>query len=180
MNRRIPVALAATAALGVSALAIGPAVAAPAKKNRIAIVGGQTYKPGFYAMDNLRFAPRTITVRSGATVKVVNKGAGGEPHTVSFVSRSQEPRTKKSIDACGNLQGGVCLKLAQAHQANPQTGEVKVPVVDVGRPGVDRAGDSYYLAPGKGVSFKVTARKGATLRYFCVIHPWMQGTIKVR
>jgi plastocyanin len=179
MNRRIPVALAATAALGASALAIGPALAAPAK-NRIVIRGGQTYKPGFYAQINMRFTPRNITVRSGFTVTVVNKGGADEPHTVSFARKSEVPNSNKSIDACSNFKG-VCGRLAQAHQANPQTGEVKVPVVDVGQPGVDRPGDSFFIAPGaKTLSFKVTAKKGATLRYFCVIHPWMQGTIHVR
>jgi plastocyanin len=128
----------------------------------------------------MHFGPRVITVKSGATVTVVNKAAS-QPHTVSFVKASQVPKIKKAIDRCGNLQGGVCLALAKAHQAYPQTGDVKVPVVDVGRPGVDRAGDSFFIAPGaKRLSFKVTAKKGTTLHYLCVIHPWMQGTIKVR
>jgi plastocyanin len=30
------------------------------------------------------------------------------------------------------------------------------------------------------VTFNVTAKKGSTLSYFCAIHPWMQGTIKVK
>src|SRR3954469_3136812 len=68
MHRRIPVALAATAALGVSALVIGPAIAAPAhsaaaKKNSIVIRDGSTYKPGFYVKFNLRFTPFKQTVR---------------------------------------------------------------------------------------------------------------------
>jgi plastocyanin len=179
MHRRIPVALAATAALGISAVAIGPALAAPAK-NRIVIRGGQTYKPGYYAQFNLRFTPLNLTVRAGATVTVVNKGGSDEPHTVSFARRSDVPKTDKAIDACMNGKG-FCAELGQAHQFDPQTGNVGVPVVDVGQPGVDRPGDSYYIAPGaKRISFKVTAKKGATLRYFCAVHPWMQGTIHVR
>jgi plastocyanin len=170
------VALAAAAALGAPALAL----AAPASKH-IVISGGDKYKPGFYVKNDLHFGPRALTVKSGATVTVVNKGTAQEPHTVSFVKRAQVPRTAKAIDRCSNLQGGVCLQLAQAHQADPQTGEVKVPVVNVGRPGVDRPGDSFFIAPGaKRLSFKITAKKGTTLHYFCVIHPWMQGTIKVR
>ena len=176
MHRRIPVALAAAAALGAPALAL----AAPAR-NHIVISGGDVYKPGFYVKNTMHFGPRKLTVKSGATVTVLNKATAQEPHTVSFVKASQMPRTKKAIDRCSNLQGGVCLALAQAHQADPQTGEVKVPVVNAGKPGVDRAGDSFYIAPGaKKLTFKVTAKKGTTLHYFCVIHPWMQGTIKVR
>ena len=176
MNRRIPVALAAAAALAVPALA----VAAPAKKDRIVISGGDVYKPGFYVKNTMHFGPRALTVKSGATVTVVNKTSAQEPHTVSFVKASQMPKTKKAIVACGNFKG-VCGALAQAHQADPQTGEVKVPVVNAGKPGVDRPGDSFFIAPGaKKLTFKVTAKKGTTLHYFCVIHPWMQGTIKVR
>jgi plastocyanin len=178
MNRRIPVALVATAALGVSALAIGPALAAPAK-NRITIRAGQTYKPGFYVQFNMRFTPLDIKVRSGSTVTVANKGPKDEPHTVSFATRSDVPKTDKAIDNCENGKG-FCAKLGQAHQFDPQTGNVGVPVVDVGKPGVDRPGDSFYIAPGKSLSFKVTAKKGTTLRYFCAVHPWMQGTIHVR
>src|SRR5690349_8227735 len=106
MHRRIPVALAATAALGVSAMAIGPAIAATAhsaaaKKNSIVIRDGQTYKPGFYARFNLRFTPFKQTARKGATVTLTRKGlASGEPHSLSFVKKSQLPRTNKAIDKC--------------------------------------------------------------------------------
>ena len=185
MHRRLPVALAATAALGVSALAIAPAIAAPAKsaaakKNQIVIRDGTTYKPGFYAQFNMRFTPFKQTVRKGATVTVVNKGGPGEPHTISFVKRSQLPRTNRAIDRC-QIPKGICLKLAIAHQVNLQTLAVGKPVVDVNKPGVDGPGDSYFIAPGaKKLSFKVTAKKGSTLYYFCAVHPWMQGSIKVR
>jgi plastocyanin len=30
------------------------------------------------------------------------------------------------------------------------------------------------------VTFKVTAKKGSKLTYFCAVHPWMQGTITVK
>lgn len=185
MSRRIPVALAATAALGVSALVIGPALASPAhsaaaKKNRITIRGGQTFKPGHYVKDNMRFTPLHSKVRSGATVTVVNKTSPDEPHTISFIKKSQVPRNDKQIVGCMNFKG-VCGQLVQAHQADPQTGEVKQPIVDPGTPGVDGPGNSYYIAPGtKKIKFKVSAKKGTTLYYFCVIHPWMQGKIKVR
>jgi plastocyanin len=41
------------------------------------------------------------------------------------------------------------------------------------------AGDSQFIPAGEGISFKVTASKGSTLPYFCAIHPWMQGKLKV-
>jgi plastocyanin len=36
-----------------------------------------------------------------------------------------------------------------------------------------------FFAPGKGTSFKVTAKAGSVLPYFCAVHPWMQGKITV-
>lgn len=185
MHRRIPVALAATTALGISALAIAPAIAAPAKpapkKARIVIRGTHGYTPGVRAFDNVHFATRTITVRSGGQVTVFNKGEKGAPHTLSFVKRSQVPRTTKAIDACSNFQSKVCVNLLTAHQADPNTGQVKKPIVDVNKPGVDGPGDSLYFDPSKKtLKFTVSAKKGKTLYYFCAIHPWMNGKIKVR
>ena len=178
MHRRIPVALAATAALGVSALAIAPAIAAPAKKNQIVIRDGTTYKPGFYAQFNMRFTPFKQTVRKGATVTVVNKGPKDEPHSISFVKRSQLPKTNKAIDRC-SIPKGICLKIAIAHQVDLSTGNVGKPVVDVNKPGVDGPGDSLFIPPGKGVKFQVTAKKGTTLYFMCAIHPWMQANVIV-
>src|SRR3954452_24006221 len=186
MHRRIAVALAATATLCASALAIAPAIAATAhsaagKKNHIVIRDGQTYKPGFYAKFNLRFTPFKQTVRKGATVTLTRKDlSAGEPHSISFVKKSQLPKTNRAIDKCQN-QGHICFKIGVAHQFDPQTGNVAKPVVDVNKPGVDGPGDSFYIAPkDKTLSFKVTAKKGKTLYYLCAIHPWMQGSIKVR
>jgi uncharacterized cupredoxin-like copper-binding protein len=186
MHRRIPVALAATAALGASALAIAPAIAATAhsaaKKNQIVIRDGTSYKPGFWVRDNMRFTPFKQTVRKGATVTLLNKGPKQEPHSISFVKKSQLPRTTRAINKCAgdNGPGGICLKFAIAHQVNIQTGDVGKPVVDVHKPGVDGPGDSLFIPPGKGVKFHVTAKKGTTLYFMCAVHPWMQGSIKVR
>ena len=44
----------------------------------------------------------------------------------------------------------------------------------------DVAGDSAFIFPGqKSFSFKVTAKKGSRLYFFCAIHPWMQGKLTV-
>ncbi|HEY7077339.1 MAG TPA: plastocyanin/azurin family copper-binding protein [Solirubrobacteraceae bacterium] len=179
MNRRIPVAIAATAALGASALAIAPAIAAPAKKNQIVIRDGTSYKPGFWVRDNMRFTPFTQTVRKGATVTLLNKGPKDEPHSISFVKKSQLPKTNRAINRC-SIPKGICLKIAVAHQVDLATGNVGKPVVDVNKPGVDGPGDSLFIPPGQGVKFKVTAKKGTTLYFMCAVHPWMQGSVKVR
>ena len=59
-------------------------------------------------------------------------------------------------------------------------GQIHVPMVDT--MGDDKtAGDSAFFAPDqKTFSFKVTAKAGSKLFYFCAVHPWMQGKITVK
>jgi plastocyanin len=186
MNRRTPVALAAVAALGLSVLAGGPAIAATKHKpkpkpNTIETHGNLKVKINGYIMDAQRFFPGTLTVKSGSTVTLINKSQGGAPHSLSLLKKSALPQTGQAIEECA-----ACGPLIAAHQANPETGAVGRPVVDVGQPGFDTmgdtttAGDSVFLAPKGKVKFQVTAAKGSTLHFFCAIHPWMQGTIKVK
>jgi plastocyanin len=180
MNRRLTVAVAATAALGLGAATTAGAAA----KNEIRIVGGEKFKAGKYLKIDLRFKPRNVTVKSGATVKVVNK-TKGEPHTISFVEKKYLPT---SFDVAVEEQ------LLTAHQVNREDPDA-LPgafVVDNGQPvpeggtleadtgfTPDVAGDSAFIAPGQDFSFKVTADKGSRLYYFCALHPWMQGKLKV-
>jgi plastocyanin len=176
MIRRTPVALAAVAALAVAA----PALAAP-KANTIETRGEAKVKINEYIQDGQRFVPGDITVKSGATVTLRNKSTDGAPQSLSLLAKSALPKTAAQVIMCP-----ACGPLLVAHQADPQTGEVTFPVVDVGQPGFDTmgtkttAGDSAYLPPKGKVTFKVTAKKGSTLSYVCAIHPWMQGTIKVK
>jgi plastocyanin len=170
MNRRLTVALTAIAVLGASVVGIGTAAAA--KQNTVTIKGGTVFKAGEFVKDDVRFAPRTITVKSGATVRVRNRGTDPAPHTLSVVRRADQPTSFEDCPQCGPLM--------QAHQANEETGEVGIPLVNAGAEGFDQPGDSQFIPPEQGISFKVTAAKGTTLNYFCVVHPWMQGRIKVR
>ena len=180
MNRRLTVAIAATAALGV----LAPAAGAAPKKNEIRIVGGPVFKAGKFIKDDVRFNENT-TVKSGGTVKVVNKGSvKAGPHTVTLVKKSALPTTLAKAELCFEMKG-VCGPLAAAHQLDPATQEPKVPLFDAGAEGFGtmgddkQAGDSVFFPPGRGTSFKVTAKKGSVLTFFCAVHPWMQGKISV-
>jgi plastocyanin len=179
MTRRIPVAaVAAVAAFGVAA-----APAAAAKKNEIRVVGGVKMKAGKWVKDDQRFKAMATTVKSGATVNVVNK-TKMDPHTISFIEKKYLPKSLFE-------ENPVFGPLMAAHQAPEGEGEPGVLVVDDGAADTNdvlevdtlgnetTAGDSIFFAPGQNVSFKVTAAKGSTLPYFCAIHPWMQGKIKV-
>ena len=187
MNRRLMVAVGATAALGLfTAGSVGTAAAAP-KKNQIRILGGVQVKLGKYVKDNQRFQAPKGKVRSGATVKVVNKTTTEDPHSISFTTKKFLPGT--------DFNTAIFPLLGQAHgvpEDNPE-GEPTILVVDNGQPlaagatlNVDTPftdtvmGDSAFLPTKDTFSFKVTAKKGTTLHYFCAVHPWMQGKLKVK
>ena len=187
MHRRTAAAVVAVAALGASAVAVAPASAA---KNQITIKGGTQFKAGKFIKDNQHFqTPAKNKVKAGATVKVVNK-TQGEPHTLTFTTKALVP---KSFD----VNQGLMTNLLTAHQVDPNNEEAPPGVftVDDGQPLADgatwevnspftdtsAAGDSAFIAPGQnGPSFKVTAAKGSTLYFFCAVHPWMSGKLKVR
>jgi plastocyanin len=187
MKSRLTLAIAAVAALGLSAAGVATTAGAADKKNQIRIVGGTTVKPGEYVKDDVRFTPANTTVKSGSKVTLLNRGKDRqEPHTISFIEKRYLPkRFETPVDA----------KLREAHQVDPNNEEAPpgVPVVDNGQPvpeggtlNVDTmftpnvAGDSAFIAPNqKSFSFKVTAKKGSKLYYYCAVHPWMQGKITV-
>ena len=179
MLLRTPIALAAVAALAVGTPAL--AAAPKPKPNTIETQGAAKIKINEYLQDGQKFVPGDITVKSGATVTLRNKSTDGAPHSLSLLAKSALPKTVAAVMQCP-----ACGPLLAAHQADPNTGEVKVPLVDVGQPGFDTMGtkstpgDSVYLPPKGKVTFKVTAKKGSKLNYFCAVHPWMQGTITVK
>ncbi len=162
-------------AMGGTAIAAGGG--APARA-RIVIKGGESFKPNAYIKSTLHFGTGTVRVRTGATVTLVN--TTGDPHTLSIVKPSQLPRRIGQVENCG-----VCKSIAKSHGVNPgseSSGPPAHPLVNVGAAGFDQPGDSVIIGP-KGphgsVSFKVTAKPGATLHFMCAIHPWMQGRFVV-
>jgi len=108
------------------------------------------------------------------------------PHTFTLMKRSLVPTTRKQQRTCGKLQG-ICAKVANAHQVNFRTGKVRRPVVRAGKPGWNKVftaksnGDTWFTET-KGSTFSQVvspSAAGKTLSYVCVIHPEMQGRIKV-
>jgi plastocyanin len=182
MKRQLAVAVVATAAFGAIAL---PAQAA--KKNTITIKGGPVFKAGKFVKDDVRFAPRNLEVRSGATVKVLDKGKVPEPHTISFVKKAFLPK---------DFEFAAAAPLLIAHQVDETNEEAPPGVfkVDNGAAAADQnaplnvdslgddkqAGDSEFIPPKTNISFKVTAKKGAVLPYYCAVHPWMQAKLTVK
>jgi hypothetical protein len=143
---------------------------------------GMTYVINKSATDKMFFSPTTATVKSGEMLTFEYDGmAANEPHTISIVSSKDLPKTTAKINNCG-----VCNKIAVGHIKNPKappgpTNDIVHWTVDKGQPGLDGPGDSIAIegAKHKTISIQVSAPAGSTLHFICVVHPWMQGTIKV-
>jgi hypothetical protein len=125
------------------------------------------------------------TVSSGSKLTYVDatnpKKVG--PHTFTLIKKGLIPESKSEMKACGQLQG-VCGDIAKAHEIDLKTFEVAKPIVEVGEKGWDtsfgKIGDTFYEdKKGSTNSRTVSAEPGTTLHYFCVVHPFMKGKIKV-
>ncbi len=180
MWRRAGLVLA-LALLGASFGAVTPAGAADVAA-RVTTFENFDYQPGPGGglVLNWGFSPTHLRVPSGSAVAFANVSGkqSGEAHTVSVVSRARVPRTAQAVLTCG-APGTVCFDILKAHDPN---GDQKPPfdlLVNKGRAGLDRDGDSRLLLPGATAYARVTAPAGTTLHYICAIHAWMQATITV-
>ncbi|MFP5361167.1 MAG: hypothetical protein ACLGI5_00380 [Thermoleophilia bacterium] len=108
------------------------------------------------------------------------------PHTFTLVAANVLPRSAKQMKSCFT-PGKICLVGATAHELDEKTEKIGKPLVEAGLPGWDRrfsrsskTGDSWYTEE-KGEQFAqvVSAKSGTLLRYICLVHPEMQGKIKV-
>jgi len=172
------VMITVTAIAMIATVSIGMVSADGGKK--VDIKGLETFEGNALFLSNLRFAPENIKVDKGDTVTWADNALTTSPHTITIVEREDVPVNFAEAYIClwdKRILGvdGPCLQFMDAHGGIPPT----TPVVNVGRNGLDAAGDSIFLPPNSSVSAEVTARPGTTLHYICIIHPWMQGTITV-
>lgn len=170
----------ALALIGVAVVVVVPALAATPRTTTVTTVGGTIYKINRLSGDTMRFKKDVYEIKSGGTL--VLKDRTGDGHTLSLARRSSLPRTRKQLDNC--FEGGLCATIAGPHQfpeGESQGPPVPAkPVVDPDGKGLNRAGDSIYVAARRSVRIKVGAKRGRTLRFLCIIHPWMQSKIKVK
>jgi hypothetical protein len=172
---RFVLALGAAGTLCAAAATIAPAMTQPPKTAKLSIIGGLTFEPGKFVRDDQRFAPRNLEVRSGGKVRLRNRANTEDPHTLSLVKRSELPDRPSEVFNCR-----ACEPFFGAHQVNEETGDVGMPVVNVGEEGFDQAGDSIFVPPAGTVQFDISADRGKKLYYLCAVHPWMQGRLRVR
>ena len=127
--------------------------------------------------DDLRWGRATTRIRSGGRLTLKNLTRGPAPipneiHNFSIVTSRQVPTTQLQALDCR-----ICKAINDRHKLDPNTGQPAIAVVNRGRKGVDRPGDS--IAFGGTRKARVTAKAGSTLRFICAIHPHMQGKLKV-
>ena len=174
-------AFAAVTALGATGVAT---IGASASAKQAGDEGTAEIKIVSTGKDLLFEGPRTIA--SGSKLKILNTTDPREhgPHSFTLFEKGLVPKDKQEIKDCFKFKSEVCLDVAKAHKVDFKKEKVGKPSVDVGKRGWDTAfgkkGDSWVaLAEGDATKRRVTAKSGTTLFYVCVIHPFMQGKIKV-
>src|SRR5437868_10352591 len=174
-------------ALALTASGAGAAVAAKGGSSpthgTVNAVQKVQFKVNRYVKDGLRWQKDVYHVKSGGTLKIVNKAHDG-PHTFSIVSKKDLPRTTNQFNNCA-----VCGQIAQQFGIDPTSNSDAPPPHLYTEDGVaqdapanfDKPGDSVFVGPNPGDSgdAKITAKKGAKLYFMCAIHPWMQAKVIV-
>jgi hypothetical protein len=128
-----------------------------------------------------RFAPGTLHIQHGATLTFREGPAQPafatpvEEHTLSIVARSDLPQTLRELFFCE-----VCQPFLEAHDPGVDEQPPFNFVVNKGKPGLNRPGDSLLVTADHPVTrARVTAPAGTTLHYLCAVHSWMQGKLVV-
>ena len=128
--------------------------------------------------DDLRWLRARTRIKSGGKLTLRNLTRGQAPgipnelHNFSIVTSRQVPRTQLQALDCR-----ICKAINDRHRFDATTGQPRIAVVNRGRRGIDRPGDSVAFSGTRRA--KVTARPGRTLRFICAVHPWMQGKLEV-
>jgi hypothetical protein len=170
-------------ALGLAAGGSGAALAAAPSRTTIKQRTGLEMKANRFIKDKLRWNKDAYHVRSGGTLHLVDSVVSEGPHTFTVVRKKDLPKTAAEAFKCK-----ICAKLGKAHGADPNSqAPPKFQFLENGKgqdtpPAIDRPGDSVLIGQGKkgeSVNVKVTAPKGKTLRFMCIIHPWMQAKVIV-
>jgi hypothetical protein len=184
MAHRKLIAGAVAACVVASGATAGAASAAAPGTATIKAVTSLAVKVNRYIQDGTRWNKDVYTVKSGGKIHLVQKAISDGPHTFTVVAKKDLPKTAKQIINCK-----ICGSLAKAHGADPNTeGPPQFQYLENGQgtndaPGFDGAGDSAFFGAqkqGEALDLNVTAKKGTTLNFMCLVHPWMQAKVQVK
>ncbi len=166
------------------ARATGKAVAAAHKAAVITTTGRELFQPNPAYPPNkldvvtLAWAPGTITVHSGQRLTLVDRDNFGDPHVFVISPKKDLPKNDNGNPGSNPVLRAVAPEILN-DPTNPQAG-FKALSANAGKPGLNTVGDALVLLhKGSTNSAIVSAKPGTTLYFFCAIHFWMQGEIKV-
>lgn len=181
------IALVAGASLAVAGTSVALAGGAhsAAVPSKVTIKQKQSFqiKANRFFKDTLRWDRDVYKVKSGGTLHVVDSVVTEGPHTLTVVAKKDLPNTVGEFLNCK-----ICETLGQAHGANPESeAPPTFQYLEDGQgqntaPDVNKAGDSGVVGEGKkgeSIDLKVTAKKGTTLYFMCLIHAQMQAKVIV-
>lgn len=103
----------------------------------------------------LAFLPASVTVKQGATVRWT--APGPEPHTITFLPKGQTPPTPDK----------------------PENAALREKTVSGAYDGTQTLGTTIIPTGPDPVAFDVSFPKAGEFTYYCIIHPGMQGEVKV-
>jgi plastocyanin len=139
----------------------------------VATKGTEIFDINGAAVATFRFAPEVLSVPSGTRVTWKHVDTSSDPHTITIVTdKRQLPH---------NFEAANCKPCHAANDGHFPRNKPPVAILNKGAPGLDTVGDSLLIRPKRGAtaSTVISAPAGTTLYYVCIIHPWMQATIKV-
>lgn len=186
---RLPIRRGALAVTAVSVCGVAVAAAGAGAAGKVAVIktaGGEHFAPNPASPPNqmdintLHWAPGIITVHSGQTIKLIDGNKGGEPHVLAIAKKGDLPNNPNGSRGSNRILGLIGPQLL-VNPANPQAG-FKAYETNAGPNGLNQEGDSLVILPGgphKTATWTVSAKPGTTLYYFCAVHFWMHGEIKV-
>jgi len=127
-------------------------------------------------------------ISEGSSLTVVNNTSPMEigPHTFTLTEKKLIPDDKQSAKDCFKAKSKVCKRIFKAHKVDFENETVGKVLVEKGEVGWDTSfnekdkGDSWFTqAEGDELTQAVLLSAGEKFAYFCVIHPEMQGKLKV-
>lgn len=183
-SKRVWAGALAASAISALGLALVASPAATAKQGptpaKIKMVFDEEAGPPAFVGDT--------SVAAGQDLKIVNASNPNKigPHTFSLVEEGSLPVTRQQQRKCSKIELPVCLNVFNAHDVSKQF-VVRKPNVDKGLDGWDLSfsdevkGDSWFSEEKNTSETRtVAATPGSTLYYFCVVHPEMQGKLKIK
>jgi hypothetical protein len=168
---RIAVMLGAVAAV----VLVLPAADAEARDRTIETKGDVRMVPNALLQSTQRFSPGRISLESGDTLTLTHDDRTQDPHSLTIANEDELPTNVDETFNCG-APGTVC---GDAFDVLPQ-GDFTFFDAPGTAAGIDGRLDSLWVDAGESASAVVSAPSGSELFFLCIIHPWMQGEIRVR